>query len=236
MMFVPRYVVPVLFAVGLLASCAQAPAPDADPLACGTFGSYTDAFPTPVESATSPFASIDDDVLEVAFGSGFSFPFYGTEYASVFVNTNGGVTFGAGLDDYDLAATDIVIPAIAVFWGDMDAGNHPDRSNQMRWRQSDGCFQIAYDDFADNDDQTWSNSATLTLVDDGRIQIAYGDVMSEDILIGVFDGTHADDTTPAVQAEYDLFANGTGIVLFDDWGAGTTYDGSLDGTTVLFRP
>ncbi len=220
-----------------LASCATN-TPPVD-TSCGTYGAYVDAFPTPVSDATSVFTTVDDDSLQVAFTNGFTFPFYGQDYASVFVNTNGGLTFGAGEADYDLAASDVTVPAIAVFWGDMDAGDFggATRANQMRWRQSSGCFQVAYQSLQDNDEGTWANSATLTLADDGTITVAYGAVESEDIMVGVFDGTHVDDRTPAVASSFDLGSLGTGVVLFDDFaGAGDPHLGELDGRTITYVP
>jgi hypothetical protein len=97
--------------------------------ACGDSGTelaiceaLVDLFPIPVNSTTSPLGSIYDGYLEVNFASGCQFSFFGTQYSSVFLNTNGGMTFGDGDNEFDVAATDVVDPAIAVFWGDLDAG------------------------------------------------------------------------------------------------------------------
>jgi hypothetical protein len=38
----------------------------------------------------------DDDFRQVAFQSGFKFPFFGTTYNSVFVNSDGNITFTEG--------------------------------------------------------------------------------------------------------------------------------------------
>ncbi len=219
-----------------LAGCASN-TPPVD-TSCGTYGAYVDAFPTPVSDATSVFTDVDDDAIQVAFTGGLTFPFYGQDYTSVYVNTNGGLTFGAGEADYDLAAADVTVPAIAVFWGDMDAGEWAadSRANQLRWRQSSSCFQVAYQSLQDNDEETWANSATVTLADDGTITVVYGTVESEDIMVGVFDGSHADDRSPAVASSYDLGNQGTGVVLFDDFAAVDPHLGELDGRTITYVP
>lgn len=222
--------------VALIASCATAPPPPTG--GCGVFGAYVDAFPTPVSDATSVFHFVDDDYVLVPFGSGFSFPFYGGTYGGVYVNTNGGLTFGAGDLSFDVAATDVTSPAIAVFWGDMDASEFggATRPNQLRWRQSPACFEIAYRQFQDFDIQTWTNTATVTLYDTGKIVIAYGFVGSQDILAGLFDGTHTDDRYVAVGASLDISAHGTGVLLFDAWGPGPDHAGQLTGTTITYVP
>jgi hypothetical protein len=227
----------VLALVALVAGCSSSPPPAGD--GCGPFGAYVDAFPVPVSDDTSVFDDVDDDALVVPFGAGFTFPFYGGDYDEVYVNTNGGMTFGAGFDSYDVSAADVEAPGIAIFWGDMDAGEYAGetRANQLRWRQSAACFQVAYQQLQDNDSETWVNSATITLYDTGKIVVEYGTVGSEDILVGVFDGTHVDDSYPALGASFDMSASGTGIILFDYWDAGPDHDGGeLTNATITYLP
>jgi hypothetical protein len=197
-------------------------------------------FPTPVSDATSPFPGIDDSFVLVPFASGFQFSFYGTPYSSVYLNSNGGMTFGAGESSYDLAATDIAEPGIAVFWGDMDASGSvasTARANQMTYEACSDRFIVRYTQFQDNDNDTWNNTGTITLEASGRVTIQYGSVLSQDILAGVFNGTHTDDRHIAVQNSYSAYATtGTGTILFDDWGPGPTHTGQLTGRTIVFNP
>src|SRR5687768_4883155 len=73
------------------ADTTDADTTDADPSACDA---VVDLFPVPVSEATSPFDTIDDSTLQVTFTLGFDFPFYGQTHTSVFLNSNGGLTFG----------------------------------------------------------------------------------------------------------------------------------------------
>jgi hypothetical protein len=197
-------------------------------------------FPTPVSDATTAFPDVDDSFLQVNFAAGFQFSFYGTQYSSVFLNTNGGMTFLAGQGDYDLAAADVMSPGIAVFWGDMDAGQttaSTARANQMTYEACSDRFIVRYTQLEDNDNAAWNNTATATLEANGRITIVYGTVLSQDILAGVFNGTHTDDRYVAVQNSYTGYAsNGTGTILFDDWGPGPTHTGQLSNRTIVFNP
>lgn len=219
--------IPVLFLVAVLLSVT------------GARADLFNLFPVPVSDESSAFPEVDDSFLEVPFTGGFTFPFYGTSYSSVFLNTNGGLTFNAGEEDYDLAAEDVVQPGIAVFWGDLDAEEYEglNRPGQMGYEQLGDRFVVDYNQFQDNDDGDWNNSATLSLFPDGTILIEYGLVLSEDILVGVWDGTHIDDRYLGVQSFYERFdTTGSGIILFDDWGEGPTYGGELDNRTIVFSP
>ena len=225
----------ILLAATALAACGDSPT---DP--GGVCAAVVNMFPTPVSDLTSPFPAIDDSFLLVPFASGFQFSFYGTQYSNVYLNTNGGMTFSDGWDDYDVAASDVDVPGIAVFWGDLDAGQttaSTARANQMTYEACSDRFIVRYTQFQDNDDDTRNNTGTITLEASGRITIQYGSVLSQDILAGVFDGSHTDNRYVAVQNSYSAYATtGTGTILFDDWGPGPTHTGQLTNRTIVFNP
>ncbi len=67
---------------------------------------------------------IDDS--SVAACIGFNFNFYGTDYTSLFVSTNGLITFTGGNTDFsndDLTLTDQGQATIAPYWDDLTTGN-----------------------------------------------------------------------------------------------------------------
>jgi len=226
-------IIPIL---AFTASCS-----DKDPVEPILSGEIVDLFPVPVSDNTSLFPAVDDSYLYVPFTLEFSFPFYGVTYNGVYLNTNGGLTFGSGNYYYDEAAEDIPQPGIGVFWGDMDAEEYSgvNRPNQMRYQQHSNRFVVMYQNFQDNDDADWNNTATLTMYKDGRIEIAYGVVLSADILVGIWNGTHTGDFV-VTNKETRSFANypslGTGVLLVDYWGDGVEYNGFLDNQTLTFLP
>ena len=66
---------------------------------------------------------LDDDSASVPLG--FAFPFLGTTYTSVFVNSNGTLTFGGPNTDFVEDATvftNALQPTIAPFWDDLNPG------------------------------------------------------------------------------------------------------------------
>ena len=207
------------------------------------FAAPVDLFPTPVSATNSAFpalsnqVTVDDSTLQVAFSQGFTFPFYGSTYSSVYLNSNGGVTFGSGNADWNPVASSLNQPAIAVFWGDMNAAGAPSRSGQMSYEQFADRFVLTFNQLQDHDNTAFNNSATLTLYGDGGINIAYGTVGSPDILVGVFSGTHSSDSTVGVQSTYANYSSaGSSLVLFDEFGVGPTHNGELNGRTLYFSP
>ena len=223
--------------VSLLAACGGKDSPSGPDL--GACQAVVDLFPTPVSNANTLFPSVDDDYLFVAFDASFHFSFFGTTYDGVYLNTNGGMTFGAGNDDLDVAASDVSEPGIAVFWGDLAAYEYSavNRPNQMKYQRCSDAFVITYNMLQDYDEETWNNTATVTLEASGKITVQYGNVLSEDILVGVWDGTHADDKHLAFTTNVSSYAtNGTGSILFDDWGPGPTQSGQLNNVTVTYNP
>jgi hypothetical protein len=120
----------------------------------------------------------------------------------------------------------------------MDASSNgaDTRPNQMLYQQCDDRFIVTYTQFQDLDDSTWNNTATVTLHPNGTVEIQYGTVLSQDILMGVFDGTHGSDQYMSVQATYANYPSmGSGVVLFDDWGLGPTHTGQLNNQSITFQ-
>lgn len=165
------------------------------------------------------------------------FNFYGTAYSGVYLNTNGGMTFGSPNSGCDWDAAGIVQPGIAAFWGDMDASEYgaDTRANQMTYEACDNAFIVRYVQFQDNDEATWNNTATVTLSANGTVTIVYGAVLSEDILAGVWNGTHTSDQYPTLQANYPAYPSmGSGVILFDYWGTGPDHAGELSNRTITY--
>lgn len=206
----------------------------------GTCGLVRDLFPTPVSFQTTLFVNPDDGVLQVFFDNEFAFPFYGELYGSVFLNTNGGMTFGEGESNWNTEAVNVLVPGIGVFWGDMYAGLNATssaRADQMTFEVCDDRFIVRYQEYQDINADALRNTATVTLFGDGSIVIEYGEVLSPEILVGIWDGTHTNDTYPALVSDYPEYASaGTGILLFDFFQTNTPHAGELTGQTITFSP
>lgn len=124
----------------------------------------------PVVPGGTPLTLTDDSNVPLALP--FAFTFYGTAYTSLFVNSDGNLTFGAG----ESASTPRSIsrfvegpPRIAPLFADLDPGI----AGASVTTQSDGdAFRVTWTSVPQFG-RTDKNTFQVTLLRDGRIQFAY---------------------------------------------------------------
>jgi len=169
----------------------------------------------------------DDDSEEVALP--FSFDFNGTSYNSVFVNSNGSLTFGSGDTDFSESVTEFLNdqPRIAPLWDDLS----PNQGGTVMVSQDATSLTVSFEDvpqFLAGD----SNNFDVTLNADGSFEIAYGNVDAADAIVGTTPGGGA--LNPG---ETDLSAGGpfpaTGTTFEQFTGGADSFD--LDGQTLDFQ-
>tara|TARA_R110002096_G_scaffold350395_3_gene543578 strand:+ start:27698 stop:28426 length:729 start_codon:yes stop_codon:yes gene_type:complete len=232
---------PVAAADASLDRLDSAPRPDSRPSPDAQLDDPCDAvvdlFPTPINDESSLFDDEDDGALEVQFKAPFTFSFYDTTYSSVFLNSNGGMTFGAGDTQYEPPASLVTNPGIAVFWGDMRAALAVQREDQMTYQACNDRFIVNYTRLQDVTNIDFDNSAEVTLFPNGSVTIAYGSVLSTGLLVGIFDGTHSDDRTVLIDDSFpDYPALGTGVLMFDSFrDGGGQHGGRLSEKVIEFK-
>lgn len=172
----------------------------------------------------------DDTSVEVALP--FSFPFQGSTWNSVFVNSNGNLTFGAPDEGFLSWVEDVGEflngpPRIAPLWDDLS----PQVGGLVVARFEPAFVTISFagvPQFLNSDDNTFS----VTLWDDGTVEIDYESVGSADNLVGVTEGGGTADPGssdlstsprwPAIGTTYELFDSGSpndlegSTIVFDD--------------------
>ncbi len=167
----------------------------------------------------------DDGSVE--FNLGFSFPFQGSSYSSVFVNGNGNLTFGASNSDFSESVAELLSgpPRIAGLWDDLN----PSSGGTVLGQRTATSATITYmgvPEFL----STGSNTFAITLNANGDISIDYGAVSALDGLVGVSQGGGAANPGPTdLSTGPPLSASGTTYQLFT---AGSPFD--LDFTSLLF--
>jgi Bacterial pre-peptidase C-terminal domain len=162
-------------------------------------------------------------------GIPFRFPYQGQNWSSVFVNSNGNLTFGVGNTDFSETVSELLggPPRIAALWNDLS----PDQGGEIFVEADTKSWTVRYvnvPQFQADD----SNSFSITLSANGGVTIAYGDVAALDGIAGITEGGGA-----AGPSETDLSA-GTPLSV-----AGTTYEEfadaddpfDLDGKTLQFK-
>ncbi|HSR53493.1 MAG TPA: hypothetical protein VLV83_21930 [Acidobacteriota bacterium] len=152
----------------------------------------------------------DDDFVEVDLG--FSFPFQGSSYDSVWVNSNGSLTFGAGDPDFSPSVSEFLNeqPRIAPLWVDLS----PNQGGLIITQRTAGSTTIAFQGVPQFN-QADNNNFAVTLSDDGNISVEYGEVDASFGLAGISQGGGAADPGETdLSAAGSLSANGTAYELF----------------------
>lgn len=124
----------------------------------------------PVPYFTSKIQLGDDAFEELALG--FSFPYFGATYSSVFVGSNGYLTFGQGDTRYSASAAEHnALPRISALFTDL---NPADEATTMYVYQRDGVFAVIYMNVKEYGQRSGDrNSFQVVLREDGSITIAY---------------------------------------------------------------
>jgi IPT/TIG domain-containing protein len=125
----------------------------------------------------------DDDSIMITFIGGFSFPFFGTTYLSVFINSDGNLTFGQGDNastDRDLTRFNGGPPRIGGFFADLDptAGRGGVFYNALPDR-----FVVTWNRIREFGGLTES-SFQVTLFADGTFELVYGGVSAASGIAG----------------------------------------------------
>lgn len=179
----------------------------------------------------------DDDSVEVPLTS-FRFPFQGTRWSSVWVNSNGSLTFGAGDTDFSPTVAELLVgaPRIAPLWDDLSPSNlftgNPqglviaeERPGKLR------VHFVSVPEFL----TTGSNYFTVELGSRGDITMDYGATNRSNGLVGVTQGGGTADPGPVnLSQAWWLFSLGTTYQAFV--GSFGTYGGvDLSFTELNFR-
>lgn len=139
--------------------------------------------------------NIGDDGAR-AVNLGFSFPFFGQTYTSVFIHSDGNLTFRQS----DLASTARSVarllsgpPRIAPYFADLD----PSVGGQLTVVASSTRFVVTWTDVPDFAFSATGPRETFQVVlnPDGRIQFSYNGINGREAILGVSPGTFSGDPT-----------------------------------------
>jgi len=156
----------------------------------------------------TPIALGDDDTVQVPLSRPFNFQ--GRPQNSVFVNSNGSISFGAGDTDFDATVPNFLAgPArISPLWTDLDPtgflGNQGLVLVDTNSRPAAVHF-VSVSEFFSSD----PNYFTAELGDQGRVAMKWGPTARSTALVGVTPGAGAADPGPTDLSRRGLRANGT---------------------------
>lgn len=175
-----------------------------------------------------PLSLGDDTSAEVALP--FSFPFQGSDWTSVFVNSNGNLTFGSGDSDFSESVSELLNdqPRIAALWDDLS----PNNGGSVSVSFGTGSVTVNFVDVPEFI-STGANTFSVTLSSDGSVDVDYGACSALDGIVGVTEGGGA-----ANPGETDLSAGGpfsaVGTTYEQFTGGGDPFD--LSGASLAFDP
>src|SRR6266849_6634914 len=140
-------------------------------------------------SAGSPLSQLGDDDTAPA-SLPFAFPFFGSSYQRIFVNSDGNLTFLAGdaaITDRSLGRLAAGLPRVAGLFMDLDPRR---KSDGVRVLSEPGRFIVSwtavpeYQDFGFGATQTFQ----IRLYPTGRIEFAYNGVAPSSAVVGISPG------------------------------------------------
>jgi len=137
-------------------------------------------------------AGRDDGHREISL-VGPAFPFYGVSYDSIFVGSNGYITFTGGDVSPRPSATSLAteMPRIAALWADLDVTN----SGGIYYNRISGRHIITWD-AAREFPSGGANTFQISLYDDGRIAFAYKKIKARSSLVGISPGNSPERALP----------------------------------------
>lgn len=155
-------------------------------------------------------------------GIGQSLNFFGTSYDSLYVGSNGYVTFGSGQSDYSSAALDTqdVAPMIAAFYTDLDSRDDADSKVYVN-TSTDGEI-VATWELMGHYNRNYSGRSTFQLV----IRSDQASVPAGQGRIGFFYGDIADGRPVSAGFGDGLASSNQGEVAFASLVAGTSLSNS----------
>jgi hypothetical protein len=184
-------------------------------------GGYTiSTSPGAIDPRVGSFLGLGDDATSSPLFLGFAFPFFGTSYGTVFVNSNGYLTFGAGSsfinfnsggqNDLSTVLDRMAegLPRVAALWNDLD----PSQVGGVFFNTLADRVLITWDAVPRFEAPATSNTFQIALFPSGVIRLTYGSIgpPSTDPVFGGF----LVGISPGSQSQFQVttldFHTGTG--------------------------
>ncbi len=160
----------------------------------------------------------------------FAFPFCDTSYTTVFVGSNGYLTFGGGRNDFEESVIGLLTwrPRIAMLWDDLN----PLIGGVVSAEPEGDAFVISYENVPEFLTQN-RNTFSISLKPDGSYTLTYGDLDARDGLVGRSPGRGTPDPG---ETDLDDAPEPIGIAQGSVYELFSANDNDLSGTTLAFAP
>jgi hypothetical protein len=188
-----------------------------------------DACDSAFDPFEKPISLSDDDSRKVDLG--FSFPFYGTSYTSVYINSDGNLTFGAGDAKTDERSAQRFLtqaPRIAALYADLN----PAGGGKVLFGKPDQDSLVVKYEGVPLYGKSGGNTVTVTLDKTGKITIAVGSVSGSQYVVGVSKGGQGNTAAESDLSAKSAFGIAGTNAVFQSFGSGKPFD--MTGKTVSF--
>lgn len=114
----------------------------------------------------------------------FDFEFFGETYSSVFVGSNGYLTFGTGDSDFSESIAELLSDQARIaVWDDF----HPGNGGTIETTSTSSYFSVSFD-LVPEFSNVGANSFDITIFENGGIEIFFESLTSNDMLVGISAG------------------------------------------------
>ncbi|UCE59357.1 MAG: hypothetical protein JSU63_18185 [Phycisphaerales bacterium] len=138
----------------------------------------------PIDPAGGTILSLSDDDFEQVTPAGGAVPFYGTDYTSFYVGSNGYITFNEGDQDYTESLTDhFRLPRISALFDDLD----PSQAGEVSFKELPDRMVVTWLAVTERNYGN-DNTFQIEMFFDGRLQVSYLNVDVLDGLAGLSKG------------------------------------------------
>lgn len=133
----------------------------------------------------------DDTFANVTLG--FAFPFFGTTYNDIYVNSNGNITFGSGDTDWTESVYEFLDdqPRIGGIWDDLN----PSQGGTVDATGDSSSMTVSFEDVPEYY-STGSNTFSITIYANGNIDITFESMSLLDGIVGISAGGGVVDPGP----------------------------------------
>jgi len=169
---------------------------------------YSEAAGFPVDPADGTSISLrDDDYAQIDLG-GEHVDFYGTRYHTLYVGSNGYITFLSGDTHYVESLEDhFCLPRISALFDDLD----PSSGGAISWMQLGDRVVVTFEDVSEHGSAE-GNNFQIEIFDNGKIRITWLDIGAGDGLVGLSQG----NGKPLYYVESDMTEYGMADDLDND--------------------
>ncbi len=161
-----------------------------------------------------PFILGNNNFALVPFTHDFTFPFFGTTYSEVYVNSNGRLTFASGDGDRSETVNEFnEQPGLAPFYDALSLNQA--RRDVIHVKQFPNLFVVTWDHVRERQ-INGENTFQVLMFADGRILFSYNRMSSDDAIVGITPGNSSTVSESNFTVETPLSSPGP-IAIFEEF-------------------